>query len=108
MGMIVTLYLISANVYNSVEGPKSKGLCYIEYWMIGSQIPILIALLEYGFILFLKKISNKVEDKKESMNTETQKQNLDAKIKKLDFATMIFSFLAFIIFVTIYCIMAFN
>ena len=108
MGMILTLYLISANVYNSVKGPKSRGFSYIEYWMIGTQIPILIALLEYGFILFLKKISNKVEDKKEALNLETQKQNLDAKIKKLDFATMIFSFSAFIIFVTIYCIMAFN
>ena len=92
MGMIVTLYLISANVYNSVEGPKSRGFSYIEYWMIGTQAPILLALVEYGFILFLKKISNKVED----------------KIKKLDFATMIFSFLAFIIFVTFYCIMAIN
>ena len=108
MGMILTLYLISANVYNSVKGPKSRGFSYIEVWMIGTQIPILIALLEYGYILFLKKISRKVEDKKEVLNLETQKQNLDAKIKKLDFATMIFSFLAFIIFVTIYCIMAFN
>ena len=106
--MILTLYLISANVYNSVKGPKSRGFSYIECWMIGTQAPILLALVEYGFILFLKKISNKVEDKKELLNTETQKQNLDAKIKKLDFATMIFSFLGFIIFVSIYCIMAFN
>ena len=88
MGMIVTLYLISANVYNSVEGPKSRGFSYIEFWMIGTQAPILLALVEYGFILFLKKINNKVEDKKELLNMETQKQNLDAKIKKLDFATM--------------------
>ena len=99
MGMILTLYLISANVYNSVEGPKSKGFCYIEYWMIGTQIPILIALLEYGFVLSLKKISKKVEDKKEALN-------LDAKIKKLDFATMIISFLYFIIFATVYWIFA--
>ena len=54
MGMILTLYLISANVYNSVKGPKSRGFSYIEVWMIGTQIPILIALLEYGFVLFLK------------------------------------------------------
>ena len=104
--MIVTLYLISANVYNSVEGPKSRGFSYIEFWMIGTQAPILLALVEYGFILFLKKNSYKVEDKKESLNTETQKQNLDAKIKKLDFATMIISFLYFVIFSIVYWIFA--
>ena len=43
--MIVTLYLISANVYNSVEGPKSRGFSYIEFWMIGTQAPILLALV---------------------------------------------------------------
>ena len=97
--MILTLYLISANVYNS----KSRGFSYIEIWMIGTQIPILIALLEYGFILFMKTISKKLEDKnKEVMN---QRQNLDAKVKKLDFATMTISLFYFIIFVIVYCIM---
>ena len=93
MGMIVTLYLISANVYNSVEAPKSRGFSYIEIWMIGAQIPILLALVEYGFILHLKKI---------------RKQNLDDKIKKLDYATMIISFIYFIVFTTIYWIVALN
>ncbi len=105
-GNDLTLYLISANVYNSVKGPKSRGFSYIEFWMIGTQIPILIALLEYGFILLLKKISKKVEDKTWKLKRKTM--NLDAKIKKLDFATMLISFLYFIIFVTVYCIMAFN
>ena len=52
--MIVTLYLISANVYNSVDAPKGRGFSYIELWMIGSQCPILLALCEYGFVLYLK------------------------------------------------------
>ena len=93
MGMIVTLYLISTNVYNSVKAPDSRGFSYIEIWMIGTQIPILLALVEYGFILHLKKIS---------------KQNLDDKIKKLDYATMIISFIYFIVFTTIYWIVALN
>ena len=43
MGMIVMLYLISTNVYNSVDDPTSKGFSYyIEIWMIGTQIPILL------------------------------------------------------------------
>ena len=91
MGMIVTLFLISANVYNSVEAPNGRGFSYIEIWMIGTQIPILLALLEYGFILHMKKMS---------------KNNLDESIKKLDYVTMIFSFIYFIIFAISYFIVA--
>ena len=92
MGRIVTLYLISANVYNSVDAPQSRGFSYIEIWMLGSQFPILLALIEYGIILFLKKLAKKSED-----------ENL---IKKLDFGTMIFSFLFFVGFAAIYLIVA--
>ena len=60
MGMIVTLYLISANVYNSVEAPKGRGFSYIEIWMVGTQFPILLALCQYGFVLYLKKVDKKV------------------------------------------------
>ena len=93
MGMVVTLYLISANVYNSVEAPNNRGFSYIEIWMIGSQIPILLALLEYGFILYLKKIQIQ--------------SNLDKKIKKLDFAAMIFSLFYFLSFASVYWGIAF-
>ena len=89
MGMIVTLYLISANVYNSVEAPAGRGFSYIEVWMIGSQFPILLALCEYGFVLFLKKINNQI---------------MDDTIKMLDFATMIISLLSFVTFSTVYLI----
>ena len=90
--MIVTLYLISANVYNSVDAPKDRGFTYIEIWMLGSQFPIELALVEYGLILFLKKIAKKSKD-----------ENL---IKRLDFGTMIFSFFFFVIFAAIYWIIA--
>ena len=42
LGLLVTLDLIFANVYNSVEGPKSRGFSYIEVWMVGMQIPIIV------------------------------------------------------------------
>jgi Ca2+/Na+ antiporter len=106
MGMIVTLYLISANVYNSVEGPKSKGFSYIEIWMIGTQIPILLALVEYGFILYLKKMSKKFENKNVRLELDKPKKNLDDKIKTLDFAIMIISFIYFIMFASIYWLVA--
>ena len=91
MGMIVTLFLISANVYNSVEAPNGRGFSYIEIWMIGTQIPILLALVEYGFILHMKKISQNKSDK---------------NIKKLDYVTMIVSLISFIIFAVSYFIFA--
>ena len=59
MGMVITLYLISANVYNSVEAPIGRGFSYIELWMVGTQFPILLALCEYGFILYLTKTNKK-------------------------------------------------
>ena len=108
MGMIVTLYLISANVYNSVEAPKSRGFSFIEIWMIGAQIPILLALVEYGFVLYLKKISKKAQETNGMLELGKSNQNLDDKMKKLDFATMIISFIYFITFAVVYWIVANN
>ena len=98
MGMVVTLYLISANVYNSVDAPRTRGFCYIEIWMFGSQFPILLALLEYGFVLYMKKVVKTLDW------NETKK--FDEKIKTLDLSTMIFSFCSFMIFASIYWIIA--
>ena len=102
MGMIVTLYLISANVYNSVEANKNRGFSFIEVWMIGTQIPILLALCEYGFILYLKKVSKEKDSQIHIMNIDKPRPCLDEKIKKLDFAAMVFSMFYFIIFSCIY------
>ena len=134
--MILTLFLISANVYNSVEAPDGRGFSYIEVWMVGTQFPILLALCEYGFVLYLKKVEEKLpknqaakkrqrcstmikfkphkKQTRPSMNLDqtnnslspelnrSQILNLDGRIKKLDFATMIFSFIYFITFVLLY------
>ena len=86
--MIVTLYLISANVYNSVDAPRNRGFSYIEIWMLGSQFPILLALFEYGSILLLKKIGKKS----------------DVEITKLDFSAMLISFSLFLTFSFVYII----
>ena len=107
MGMIVTLYLISANVYNSVEAPNNRGFSYIEIWMIGSQIPILFALFEYGFILYLKKIAKKSDNCLNVLNFNEAKSDMDEKIKKLDFAAMIFSFFYLVSFASGYWMIAF-
>ena len=55
--MILTLFLINVNIYNSVDAPKDRGISYIEIWILGTQSPIALALFEYGFILYLKRVS---------------------------------------------------
>ena len=87
MGMIVTLYLISANVYNSVDAPQSRGFSYIEYWMLITIFPIALALEEYGLILLLKRIDIKSEK---------------GLIKKIDFTTMTVSLILFLTFAALY------
>ena len=122
--MIVTLYLISAVVYNAVDAPRARGFSNIEVWMLGAQFPILLALCEYGFVLYLKKYANKDQkhvqvqtisydpnqvrtvstDQNQFQTTTPQDQGLklDDKIKRLDSVTMILSFLFFATFALIY------
>ena len=52
MGLLITLYLISTNVYGSTEAPPNRGFSNIELWITGTQICILLAILEYSIILF--------------------------------------------------------
>ena len=117
MGMILTLFLISANVYNSVEAPDDSGFSYIDIWMVGTQFPILLALCQYGFVLHLKKIdknvfknpankkrkvSSTIPSELEILDLVEPQPYLDERIKKLDYGTMIFSLVYFIIFVLLY------
>ena len=102
MGMILTLYLISANVYNSVDAPSNRGFSYIEVWMLGTQFPILLSLFEYGFVLYLRMNADTENKKVHAMDPLQLKSCLDNKIRKLDTFTMVFSFIFFLIFVSIY------
>ena len=92
--------------------------------MLGAQFPILLALCEYGFVLYLKKYANKDQkhvqvqtisydpnqvrtvstDQNQFQTTTPQDQGLklDDKIKRLDSVTMILSFLFFATFALIY------
>ena len=108
MGMIVTLYLISENVYNSVNAPTGRGFSYIEVWKLGTQLPIIIALCEYGLILHLKKNAKKSNGTNQTMDQTESEEGLDEKIKKLDYATMIFSLVYIISFVFLYWIILYG
>ena len=114
--MIVTLYLISAVVYNAVDAPRDRGFSNIEVWMLGAQFPILLALCEYGFVLYLKKYPNQDrnqirvqkmmpdQNQVQTITLDDQGTELDDRIKHLDSATMIFSFLFFTTFALVYWI----
>ena len=106
MGMIVTLFLISANVYNSVKAPKARGCSYIEIWMIGTQIPILVALFEYAIILYMKKNAKKSEIQIGILNFDNTEHNIEDKIKKIDSITMVISCLYFLTFSLSYWMLA--
>ena len=108
MGMIITLYLITANVYNSVDAPPGRGFSYIELWMLGAQIPIILSLLEYGYVLYIKKHFKPTQTKsiRPSQTSYIYTQaDMDDKIKKIDFITMIVSLVLFIIFTCFYWVL---
>ena len=96
------LYLISTNVYNSVNAPHERGFSYIEVWMVGAQFPILLAFFEYGYILYLKKTEAKIGEQNQVMNPRGPKPTLDDKIKKLDFVIMTISFVFYVTFASLY------
>ena len=88
---MLTLDLIVTNVYNSVEAPTQRGFSYIEIWLIGIQIPILVAIFEYGILLAMKKYYQ--PDKKTSKvvvfhrkitTTDTGKMNMKNIEKNMD------------------------
>ena len=88
--MLVTLFLISTNVYSSIDAPPGRGFSYIELWMVGMFLPISFALVEYSVILGVKKyqIVTNVANPKLFINRKTNeglKPNQDDTIfKKLD------------------------
>ena len=59
LGLLVTLNLILMNVYNSVNAPTKRGFSFIEVWLLGVEIPILVGILEYGIILSVRKYKSK-------------------------------------------------
>ena len=109
MGLLVTLYLISSNVYSSLEAPTKRGFSYIEIFLVGNQGIIFFAILEYGFVLAWKKYSklwNKSQVKQDRKIGSWFDSNMteDYKIKVIDMISLIFAITFLIIFNTIYWI----
>ena len=90
MGLVITLYLILINSYTSVKAPPRRGFSFIELWFGGVQLPIIVAVLEYGFILAYLKFH------------ETDSKTKEIIMKKIDMGFVIFSFLLYVIFNAFY------
>ena len=90
MGMLIVLYLIQMNAYNTVPAPPHRGFSLIETWFIGIQIPILIAILEYGVILATKKF------------WPVQKELKETILRKIDLFTFFLSASFLFTFISIY------
>lgn len=53
MALLVTLFLVLVNIFNSVTGqaPKSEGLTAVETWVVMCILHVFCVLLEYAVIL---------------------------------------------------------
>ncbi len=70
---------------------------FLEIWMCGVQLPMLLALLEFGYILASVKYKNIVSDNKCNVM-----EKMRASHKKLDKICMAFCVVYFIVFNILY------
>ena len=111
--MLITLILISANVHSSVDAPKGRGFSFIEIWFFGTTIPILVAILEYGYVLHLIKNhkARTFSEKKKQVSIlgiiePDDEAKFTEKIRKLDYSTMTICLSVLFLFVIIYLLVA--
>ena len=62
MGMLIMLDLIQSNSYIAVKAPPKRGFSTLEIWFVGIQVPILLAIFEYGVLLAMKKFRAKQQE----------------------------------------------
>lgn len=93
LGMLVTIVLIMTNIYNNVQAPMNRDISYIEIWMMISLTPILIAIVEYGIILTMKKYqAPKIVDMKSKWALKQQDmKNFEDWSKTIDLFAVLLS-----------------
>ena len=107
MGMLVTIFLIQTGIYGSVDAPKFRGFGMLEIWYIGMQVPILMAILEYGLLL----IAIKYKGLNSEVKLGNKRTSLEQIMKIIDlfcFYCTFFCCLAFIEYYLFMCIKEMN
>ena len=96
----MTLNLITSNVYMTINAPRERGFSQIEVWMIGVEGVILLALMEYGFLLALKRYNLSLPKgcKSDQMKKFIHESTIEDKMKMVDSFTFILSILFFVTF----------
>ena len=107
MMLLLTMLLISTTNYVAVEAPPKRGMSYIEIWIIGMQIPTLIAIFETGFVLLRYRKQQKIQDSVQKMNAN-KKTTKSVDIKKYDIVTGRILVAYFLLFQIIYWMVSFN
>ena len=112
LGLLVTLFLITSNVYGSVKAPESRGFSFIEIWMIGIQATISLAILEYAMVLILIRRANykkegiiRIQGLDEVKQLESQKNGI-LLIKLMDEWSLLGSATFFLLFNICYWVIA--
>ena len=77
--------------YSSVEAPPKRGFSSIEAWFIGMQAPTLLAVLEYGMMLGIKRFVQKPDQ-----------INYEKLFKSMDLISLVLCVIYFIFFNIIY------
>ena len=94
--MLLTINLIVTTVYVSIEAPPKRGFSFMEIWIIGMQIPSIVAMVTSGYLIL--KMRNFESSKKLSM--EYDEEEFFLKLKKCDMITcglLTFYFISFLI-----------
>ena len=94
--------MISSNIYGALEAPKQRGFSFLEFWVLGTQGIILLAILEYGIILGWKKYGKeKVVDPKAGKWFDVK--SLDNTFKRVDLISFASSSIILFLFIISYC-----
>ena len=95
MALLITLFLTQITIAMSIisNSPKVDGMTHMSYWMATCQLFLMLALLEYGIILFCRFVF----EYKSLPKGYGKKQ-----LMKLDFASLLISMISFALFVVIF------
>ena len=92
LGLLLTVFLIITNNYNSIKAPDDRGFSFIEIWMVGIYLQILFAIIEYAYLM--SKNRNKVM----TMYPNAEQDRVKELSQMLDQKAIIFSLIYFFIF----------
>lgn len=78
MALLITLFLVLVNIFNSVttNTPKAEGLTAIEAWMLACILFVFGALVEYAVILFRRQTSKDNVDRPTEPTSSTHHQRV--------------------------------